>query len=514
MNAVTQTQERKIIAAILFLALLHGGFYASFLPPWGLIDEEHHLHYIQYLTETGSPPTAGQTYLSKEIIQSLFETKRWETFGWPAPASMDAQQMGLEGHSYEGYQPPLYYALMAPIFVLLPKDILVKLFALRWVAVGISVLSLWLAYRTAKILFPKNFTLPLLVALFLALNPERTASISRVNNDVLLELLAVALTWICAKSIISGITMRRSQWMGLLFGLAMITKTSAFPLFILPVGTLWFCRSSPRIKSLAVWTFGLSSLLILPWIIRNIFEYGDPTGLSVFKALLLQYQIEFQTSPLSKTLPLIPSLLWVVWWQQGTVVENILTKGFNFLILGFSFLSLVGLLVAARERFRKAGGQKERVFLLYALIIVVHTISIVWSYAGGLIPVIQGRFFLPIIVPATIFFAFGMDRLPFRTIWFSTFAALLILTDWIALFLIQLPAFYSAPIFEGQSWRDILQQIPQRMNDAIMNLRWDKPIFIQKTIALIPFFYGIALLLLAIFWIQSWRNIRTETRKS
>jgi hypothetical protein len=506
MKAMTQTRERKIIVAILFFALVHGGIYASFLPPWGLIDEEHHLHYIQHLAETGSPPKVGQTYLSQEIITSLFETKRWETFGWLAPASTEAQQMGLEGHSYEGYQPPLYYALMAPIFMLLPQDMLVRLFSLRWIAVGISAFSLWLAYRTVKILFPQKPIIPLLVAFFLALNPERTASMSRVNNDVLLELLAIANAWICAKCVIYGITTRRSQWMGLLFGLAMITKTSAFPLFVLPVGALWFCRSSPYIRRQAAWTFGLSSLLILPWIIRNLYVYGDLTGLSAFKALLLQYQIEFQTSPLGKTLLLIPANLWVVWWQQGAVVENTLTKGLNLSILGFFFLSLVGLISGAWKRAGKIWGQKERLFLLYAILLIVHTITILWSYSSGLIPVMQGRFFLPVLLPAILFFVYGIYRLPLRTIWLSIFAILLILSDWIALLMIQMTAFYSTPVFEGQPWNETLPFIPSRMIDAMKNIHWDKPIFIQKTLVPISILYAIALLLLAIFWLQLWHR--------
>lgn len=514
MNAVSQTRESKIIALILAFALLHGGLYASLLPPWGLIDEEHHFHYIQYLTETGSLPTVGETYLSQEIIDKLHETKRWETFGWPAPPSMQAEQMGLEGHSYEGYQPPLYYVLMAPLFMLLPEDLLIRLFALRWVAVGISVFSLWLAYRATKSLLPAKNTMPLLIALFLALSPERTASVSRVNNDFMLELFAVALAWIFAKSVLDGLTIRRSQSMGLLFGLAMITKATAFPLLILPAGALWLSRSSPRNWRMAAWTFGLSSLLILPWIVRNLCVYGDPTGISAFKALLLHYQIEFPTSPLHMALPRIPAHLWVVWWQRGELIENTLTKGLNFSILGFTLLSLAGLLGAALRKLKRAWAPKEQLFLLFALLIAGHALFILWNYSNGLIPVIQGRFFLPVLLPATLLFIYGIYRAPFRAIWFSAFAFLLVLTDWIALFLIQLPAFYATPIFEGRSWKAMLLQIPQRIPEAIMNSHWDKPAFIQEAIAGILIFYAGALLLLTIFWIQSWRNPATETSRS
>src|SRR5258707_13519757 len=116
-----------ILLMILVLALLRGGLYASYLPPWGLVDEEQHLHYVQYLAEHQAIPVVGQTYLSAEIIDSLFATHRWEIFHWPGPPSHAPESMGLEGYSYEGYQPPLAYLALVPIYWLLPGDILTKL---------------------------------------------------------------------------------------------------------------------------------------------------------------------------------------------------------------------------------------------------------------------------------------------------------------------------------------------------------------------------------------------------
>src|SRR3989304_130835 len=102
---------KTLMLSILLLGLFHGGLYASFLPPWGLIDEEQHVHYIQSLAVHQEIPLVGKTYLSQDIVDSLFETRRWEVFHWPTPQSRDPRAMGLEGHSYEGYQPPLFYLL-------------------------------------------------------------------------------------------------------------------------------------------------------------------------------------------------------------------------------------------------------------------------------------------------------------------------------------------------------------------------------------------------------------------
>jgi hypothetical protein len=76
--------QQMALAAILVLAIVRGGMYASFLPPWGLIDEEQHVHYIQYLAQERALPVVGQTYLSPEIVDSLFATQRWTMFHWAA----------------------------------------------------------------------------------------------------------------------------------------------------------------------------------------------------------------------------------------------------------------------------------------------------------------------------------------------------------------------------------------------------------------------------------------------
>src|SRR5688572_7592509 len=99
---------RVALPLLMLVAFFHGALYAAFLPPWGLIDEAQHLHYIQYIAEAQRLPVAGDLYLSEEIVDSLFATRRWETFHWTPPPAPDPQVMGLEGFSYEAYQPPLF----------------------------------------------------------------------------------------------------------------------------------------------------------------------------------------------------------------------------------------------------------------------------------------------------------------------------------------------------------------------------------------------------------------------
>ena len=181
---------RRLLAVLLVLAWLHGSLYAGLMPPWGLIDEAQHLDYIQSLAEGRGQPMWRESMLSPEIIASHFATHRWETFLWTPPATEDPAAMGLMAHSYEAYQPPLFYWLMTPVYSALPGDILDKLFALRWVMVTLSLIPVWVVFRLARLFRPADLRFAGIATLLYISLPERTMAVSRLNNDVLLEVWA------------------------------------------------------------------------------------------------------------------------------------------------------------------------------------------------------------------------------------------------------------------------------------------------------------------------------------
>jgi hypothetical protein len=118
---------KRIITILLVLALLRGALYAFIMPPWGLLDEEQHFDYIVKLAQTGVPPRVGLDYLDRKVIRSVLDTHRHEKFQWPAPSSSNPQKWGLEGHSYEGYQGPVYYYLVVPFYYLIDRTVLDRL---------------------------------------------------------------------------------------------------------------------------------------------------------------------------------------------------------------------------------------------------------------------------------------------------------------------------------------------------------------------------------------------------
>ena len=440
-----------VLLMILGLALLRGGVYASYLPPWGLVDEEQHLDYIESLAVKGAIPVVGQTYLSPDIVASLFATRRWEVFHWPSPPSRAPESMGLEGHSYEGYQPPLAYLVLVPLYWLLPGDILLKLAGLRWALVLLSLLTVWVAYRLTAELLPEARWLPPAVALLLVLLPERTMAVSRLNNDVLLEVIAAGFVWVLTRAWLHGLTVRRAQWLGLLLGLGVLTKTSMLVVAVLLPLLFWSKRRDAQFWRCLMWTAGLALALVLPLAARNLWLYGDLTGFAGFEKIA-----GFQPRPVTGSSLLSAAVdlfryTWVIWWQGAAVGTNPILRVFYICLLALTGISLFGLgrwfWPSLRQR---ALDPARQVMLAYAALTGCCALSVVAAYFTGAVPVIQGRFLLPVIVPLLVLFGWGLlSSGRWGPLAVLGAAVVLLLTDALSLFGNLLPYYYYWSAFAG-----------------------------------------------------------------
>jgi 4-amino-4-deoxy-L-arabinose transferase-like glycosyltransferase len=440
---MSERWNRLAWLSVMLVALFHGALYAVYLPPWGMIDEPQHFHYIQYLAEQGSIPLAGETLLSADIVDSMFETQHWKTLHWQAPGSREPQNMGLVGHSYEGYHPPLFYALFVPLYQVLPDDALVRLYALRLAAVGLSLATVWIACRIALEISSGNHAFAWSVGLFLGLLPERAASISRVNNDVLLEVLAAAFVWVCTRAVLRGLTMRRSLSLGLLLGLGVWTKTSMSVLAILLPLIFWMNRRSSKRLLYALTSTGGALVLILPLLAWNLSQYGDLTGYSAFSAL---YAIPVPSFSWPSLLSAIWNLFghnWLVWWK-GVVAKPgpVVTASYVMLAMlcGYSLAGLVRSWWKQRKTHREE--RRLQIPVLYAIAVASYGLAVLLSYLSGQIPVIQGRFLLPVVVPFAILFIWGLWHAPYHRILLPLTLLLLTALSLLALFGNLLPYYY------------------------------------------------------------------------
>lgn len=502
MNITKPVRSRRWLFLILGLALIRGIIYASSLPPWGLNDEQQHFHYIQSICEAGSIPVVGKDYISMEIALSSYQTKRREVFHWPPYPSIYPQDWGVEGCSYEGYQPPLYYFALAPVYsgasLISSDDILVKLQILKWSNVVLSLTTLCLLYYIAVLLFPQQKFAPFLLCSLLVWWPERTMATSRINNDVLTEVLGAALYVLLVKSTFKErVSKKDSLLIGMVFGLGLLTKMTFLPWALGILYTFWLHKKKYEWLGEVLLFAGISFVMIMPYAARNFFTYGDPTGFSSFQQLAGSVSSPEKT-PVGVMRAVLEFFmyLWVVWWKGSTAGGNIFIKSILYLYFCL-FYSLIGFgLVRFLKKYKYVERSTKVLFGLNLIAVSAFFLSTMSSYYAGRIPILQGRFMLSVVLPLLVLLYIIL--LQFKqggkilTLLSFSFAAI----DTAQLFVNLLPYFYYWSAFVGKATAP-----PRPIFDSwslfIERFLADKPIGLQwLMIGLI-----IAYILLSVKWV-------------
>lgn len=207
-----------ILSLIIIAYLLIGLQYAALTPRWQVPDEPAHYNYIREIVETKSLPVLEEHEYLQDYLGELTALK------FPPELSIDPLK-------YESWQPPLYYLLAAPIFLISNGGLLpLRLFSLL-LGAGVIVF----AYLAAREAVPDKPLVAVTAAGFIAFIPQHIAMMAGINNDSLSELLIAVGLWLTLR-----IHSRRSEishwrfWilefglLGFVIGLAFVTKSHAY----------------------------------------------------------------------------------------------------------------------------------------------------------------------------------------------------------------------------------------------------------------------------------------------
>lgn len=282
--------SRLWLVLILLLYFIMAVLFAVYTPAWQAPDEPAHYNYVRYLAENGRFPVLHPGDYPHAYLEELKARK------FP-PA------LSIAPIRYEFHQPPLYYALIAPLYVLAGGALL----PLRLFSVLLGAGIVLLAYGVARRACPTRPHLALGAAAFVAFLPQHLTTVSQVGNDVLAELLfALVLFELTGRLMADGPspipnptgTLRGPQspisnpqspiLTGILLGLILITKTTAYIALPLAGGVLiwqWWRRRAGVGRTLAELALvaGPAVLLALPWYARNLWVYGWPDFLGLIR---------------------------------------------------------------------------------------------------------------------------------------------------------------------------------------------------------------------------------------
>jgi hypothetical protein len=434
---------------IILLALCHALLYAITMPPWDLLDEAPHFHYVQMIAEEHRLPIMWQDKLSPEIVDSMYAVKRWEVHGWPTPSREEFPNL-LESESYEAYQPPLYYALLALVYPWAPADVLGKLFTLRIASAILGCVTLIVAWMSTRLLWPDRDWMAVVATLFVALLPERVAATARVSNDVLLEVTSALAFGALALIVARGPSWKRSMLLGLALAAAVLSKPSAWMLVpIAFLSWLWAAklrwRASWHVLKQSWLILALPALVALPLLQRNLVLYHDLSGVQAF----MERTGPFAQGPFPVLLALsIRDLLvnsWAIVWDGSQVVSKP-SAGFLQAALVLETALLAGVIVySTLKRKRRHDCIADWMLFTGGLTLVVFAASTVTGYIRGFLPVVQGRFMLPAMLPTAWLLAASLWQMAAQ--WRDLLALLLLFLETAlgmsVLFFHSLPKFYA-----------------------------------------------------------------------
>jgi 4-amino-4-deoxy-L-arabinose transferase-like glycosyltransferase len=231
---------------------------ATFNVDIGAPDERAHVNYVQRLLDGKGVP--------------VFDAERSTT------------DKTYRTEAYEFHQPPLYYGLAAAWCKVVGAGNLydpavgLRLRVLNALIGGTTVLGTFFAALWGF----KRVDLSLGAALFPALLPMNIALSGAISNDPLLFALMTWAVALMARAVRDGWTMKLAIAVGVLCGLATLTKTNG--LALLPVALV--AVLVPQVKRVSWREFATAlaivALLIGPWFARNARVYGDPLATNVF----------------------------------------------------------------------------------------------------------------------------------------------------------------------------------------------------------------------------------------
>jgi hypothetical protein len=385
------------LLAIIGLFLLLGILYMWVMPPFEGPDEPQHLAYIEWLAEGKGFPPQGDAAWDTPIEQEAGQSPLYYML-----ASLPARAIDLTSPRAEFHPNPYAFtgvgqrllgdnnnrAIHYPGEVQSITGGWLALYAARLISLSFGVLLLISTYGLARQVAPDDLNVAVAAALLVAVTPQVIFISSVVSNDIPAAALSALTLWLLARMIRLGLSGGRALGVGLAYGLAILTKSSAAALGLVTAGW-WLIRSWIRYDS----PLGLSTHDQTPWAI------SDPEALA---RLHMRWLDVFRS-------------FWIaLGW--GTIRPN--GEWVYLILLSLALLALGGLIIALASA-RKRLGRRPLVKPISIVILLLATVGVALSLEVWMHRVIApyGRLMFPALAAIAVLLAIGwfaLDRrLPF-----------------------------------------------------------------------------------------------------
>jgi 4-amino-4-deoxy-L-arabinose transferase-like glycosyltransferase len=272
---------QALIAVQLALLVITGVLTAVRFEFFSAIDETAHFDYVRVIAEERRLPVLGEDkmgYPVAALSQGLDPDAR--------PRPEIEPPAGLPAESYQAFEPPLYYALMAPLLTITDdwsqRAKLVRLATFAFLLAAVAVV-----YRFARRVAPDAHLLVFSFALTVLLWPGIVVRSATVANASLELLLACALLYVLWRADELR-DERRLLIAGVLLGLGLLTKLTLVALapLLVVVAIRYALRAGDRRGwGAAALSLALPLVLLAPWVIFNLQHYDAFTPSALAKEM-------------------------------------------------------------------------------------------------------------------------------------------------------------------------------------------------------------------------------------
>jgi Dolichyl-phosphate-mannose-protein mannosyltransferase len=284
---------RVALVLLVLFTLVRGVLYASTQPGWFAPDEDYHWLYTEYVLIEKSWPHLDKPFATEELYNSAVAIDQGAYYAGPRQTyTRDPRQSLRQSGGFreavgepprQVLHPPLYHVGAALVDRAVTNEPApVRLTAIRYYSACLGALMVFLAWLLAAQVLGRPWQ-QLAVAAIVATQPMLAFSSATVSNDILTACFFTAVLAWCAWLLRSPPDARQGYGLGMLLGLALLSKSTGLVLLgVAALTLLLLWRTWPElahaVRGLALRASAVTAVLAGWWYVVLLIETGSPLG--------------------------------------------------------------------------------------------------------------------------------------------------------------------------------------------------------------------------------------------